>query len=159
MTARTIPALSVWPWARLADTRGLRPPSVRPNHPAAPWRRRAPWDVPPSWGEGFGIPTRSPDPLYDGRAEIIPFRYLPVLLGGKGTSHVGWDTGGLPSQGKKLRASNPTRPMFPQRWNACGVSVPPHPLGVVRSQSRGLASASSCRSACGDCVMMLFIGT
>ena len=26
-------------------------------------------------------------------AEIIPFRYLPVLLGGKGTSHIGWDTG------------------------------------------------------------------
>ena len=25
-----------------ADTRGLRPPSVRPNHLAAPWRRRAP---------------------------------------------------------------------------------------------------------------------
>ncbi len=39
----------------------------------------------------------------DGWAEIIPFRYLPVLLGGKGTSHVGWDTGDLPSQGEKLR--------------------------------------------------------
>ena len=33
----------------------------------------------------------------DGRAEIIPFRYLPVLLGGKGTSHVEWDTIDLPS--------------------------------------------------------------
>ena len=30
---------------------------------------------------------------YDGRAEIIPFRYLPVLLGGKGMWHVGWVMG------------------------------------------------------------------
>jgi hypothetical protein len=51
-------------------------------------------------------------PWYDGWAEIIPFRCLPVLLGGKGTSHVGWDTGDLPSQGKKLRASNPTRSLI-----------------------------------------------
>jgi hypothetical protein len=58
-------------------------------------------------------------PWYDGRAEIIPLRsYLPVLLGGKGTSHVGWDTGDLPSQGKKLRASNPTQPMCSPRRDA-----------------------------------------
>jgi hypothetical protein len=36
-------------------------------------------------------------------AEIIPFRYLPVHLEGKGTLHVGWDTGDLPSQGKENR--------------------------------------------------------
>ena len=36
-------------------------------------------------------------PWYDGWAEIISFRYLPVLLGGKGTSHVEWDTIDLPS--------------------------------------------------------------
>jgi hypothetical protein len=34
-------------------------------------------------------------PLYDGRAKIIPFRHLPVLLGGKETSHVRWDAGDL----------------------------------------------------------------
>jgi hypothetical protein len=45
-------------WHALADIRGLRPPSVPPNHLAAPWRRRAPWDVPPPLGEGFGIPNR-----------------------------------------------------------------------------------------------------
>jgi hypothetical protein len=40
---------------------------------------------------------------YDGRAEIIPFWYMSVLLGGKGTSLVGWDTGDLPSQGEQER--------------------------------------------------------
>ena len=35
----------------IADTRGLRHPFVRPNHLAAPSRRRAPWDVPPPLGE------------------------------------------------------------------------------------------------------------
>jgi hypothetical protein len=119
-----------------------------------------------AWGEGFGIPNRSPDPWYEGWAEIIPFRYLPVLLGGKGTLHVGWDTGDLPSQGEKLRASNPIRSMFAPRRNAwpphfpspprggtlSGRLISPHPLGVARSPSRGLASSSSCRSACGDSV-------
>ncbi len=125
-------------------------------HQSVPITLPLPGDGAPRWTclrPGAKVSGSQPDlltPWYDGRAEIIPFRYLPVLLGGKGTSHVGWDTGGLPSQGKKLRASNPTRPMFPQRRNACGTSVPPHPLGVVRSQSRGLAS-SSCRSACGAC--------
>ena len=90
MTASTIPQSLFGHVARLADTRGLRQPFVRPNHLAAPSRRRALWDVPPSLG-----PNRSP--WYDGRAEIIPFRYLPVLLGGKGTSHVGWYTGDLPA--------------------------------------------------------------
>jgi hypothetical protein len=47
-------------------------------------------------------------PWYDGWAEIIPFQYLPVLLGGKGTSNVSrGDTGDLPSRGKKLRTSTP----------------------------------------------------
>ena len=38
----------------LADTRGLRPPSVRPNHLAAPSRQRAPWDVPPPLAKILG---------------------------------------------------------------------------------------------------------
>ena len=57
----------------LADTRGLRPPSIRPDHLAAPWRRSAPWDGPPPWGEGFGIPNRSPDPLVRRAGRDHPF--------------------------------------------------------------------------------------
>ena len=38
------------------------------------------------------------------KSNIIPFPYLPVLLGGKGTSHVGWDTGDLPPQREIERA-------------------------------------------------------
>jgi len=90
---------------------------------------------------GTKVSGSQPDlltPCYDGLAEIIPFRYLPVLLGGKGTSRVGWDTGDLPSQGIE---SNPTRPRVPPRRSACGASVPTHPFRVARSQSRGLASS------------------
>jgi hypothetical protein len=36
-----------------------------------------------------GAQTDLLTPWYNGWAEIIPFRYLPVLLEGKGTSHVG----------------------------------------------------------------------
>jgi hypothetical protein len=106
-------------WHAFADTRGLRPPSVRPNHLAAPWRRRARWDVPPPLGNRFGIPKpsrtrrfRDPNrpPGTTGEPKSSLFRYLPVLLGGKGTSHVGWDTGDLPSQGKNLLT-----------WSALGV--------------------------------------
>jgi hypothetical protein len=69
-----------------------------------------------------------------------------LFWAGTGTLLLGWDTGDLPSQGKKLRASNPTRPLCSPRRDACGASpVPPHPLGVARSQSRGLTSSSSCR--------------
>jgi hypothetical protein len=56
-------------------------------------------DVHPPLGGGFGIPNRSPDPLGRKRAEIIP--HVPLLLGGKGISHVGWDAGDLPNLEKK----------------------------------------------------------
>ena len=52
-------------------------------------------------------------PWYDGRAEIIPFRYLPVLLGGKGTLHVGWDTGDLPPRAKNYGYRTQPVPGFP----------------------------------------------
>ena len=62
-------------------------------------------------------PTRSlegsgsqPDPLtpwYNGRAGIIPFRYSPDLLGGKGTSHVGGDKGDLQVPGGKNTGIEP----------------------------------------------------
>jgi hypothetical protein len=42
------------------------------------------------------------------------------------------------SQSRGLASSSSCR-------SACGVSVPPHPLGVACSPSRGLASSSSCR--------------
>ena len=67
----------------LAGTWGPRQTSFLLNHLAAPSRQRTPWDVPPPLDEGFGNPNRSLlDPWYDGRAEIISFRYLSVLLGG-----------------------------------------------------------------------------
>jgi hypothetical protein len=90
----------LFPGGHKGTARGLRPPSVRPNHLAAPWRRRAPWDVPPPWGEGFGIPNRSPEPLVRRAGRDHPFLISAGSPGrGKGTSHVGRDTGDLPSQG------------------------------------------------------------
>ena len=83
----------------------LRHPSVRRNHLAAPLRQGAQWDVLPPREKVSGSQTDLLTPWYDGRAEIIPFRYLPVLLGGKGTSHVEWGTGDLPSQGNKLEGN------------------------------------------------------
>ena len=44
------PTLRLAMWHAFAVTRGLKPPSVRPNRLAA-LRRRAPWDVPPPLGE------------------------------------------------------------------------------------------------------------
>jgi hypothetical protein len=51
------------------------------------------------WAKVSGSQTDLLTPWYDGPAEIVPFWYLPVLLGGKRMSHVGWGTGDLPSQG------------------------------------------------------------
>ena len=57
--------------------------------------------MPPPWGEGFGIQNRSPDPLVRRAGRDHPF---PISAGspwrGKGTSHVGWDTGDLPTREK-----------------------------------------------------------
>ena len=41
--------------ARMSKTPSERErhPAARPDHLAAPWRRRAPWDVPPPLGRGF----------------------------------------------------------------------------------------------------------
>ena len=41
------------------DTSGLRPPAVRPNHLAAPWRRRAPVGRASNLGRRF----RDPQPI------------------------------------------------------------------------------------------------
>jgi hypothetical protein len=106
MTASTIPPLSVWPCGTPFGNTQKGPD----RHRSAP--------ITDPLSRGFGI---QPDPLtswYNGRAGVIPFRYSPDLPGGKGTSHVGWDTGDLPSQGKKIRASNFTWPMRSPRRNA-----------------------------------------
>jgi len=164
MTASTTPPLSVWPcgppggWV---DTRGLRPPSVRPNHRAALSRRRAPWDVPSARGEGFGIrgqgfgiPNRSPEPLVrragrDHPPSRIRFRYpsLPVLLEGKATQ--GGTRVVCHPRGKNYGDRTPPVPCVPHGGTPAALVVclnAPSPLGVTRSsQSRGLASSSSCR--------------
>jgi hypothetical protein len=77
MTASTIPPLSVWPCGTHYSNAQEGPDRLRSAPITDPLSR------------GFGIPNRSPDPWYKGRAEIIPFRYSPVLLRGKGTSHLG----------------------------------------------------------------------
>jgi hypothetical protein len=49
--------------ARLCGHKGAQT-SIGPSQSSSrSWRRRAPWDVPPRGGEGFGISNRSPDPL------------------------------------------------------------------------------------------------
>ncbi len=91
--------------------------------------------------EGLGSQTDPPTPWYNGRAGIIHFRYSPGLLGGKGTSHVGPAMSG----GKKIRESNPFRPICPPRRNACGASAP-SPLGVKTLFSeQGPGWSSWCR--------------
>jgi hypothetical protein len=129
------------------------------------------------WGEGFGIPNRSPDPLVRRAGQDHPF---PISAGSdwrERESHVGWDTDDLPSQGGNNMGIEPhLAQLFPTAGrlrrlivvvlscrSAWGASVTPHPLRVARSQSRGLASSScrrrrrvvsSCRSACGACTTL-----
>jgi hypothetical protein len=144
LTASTLPPLSVWPFGppwrvgkhkRAQITIGPSQSPSRSLETARPVGRASALVLCPG-AKVSGSQTDLLTPWYDGWAEIIPFRYLPVLLGGKGTSHVGWDTGDLP--GKKLRASNPTRPMCsPRRDDLRRASVPPHPLRVAREGGRG----------------------
>ena len=59
--------------------------------------------------EDSGSQTDLLTPWHDGRAEIIPFQHMLALLGGKGISHEGSETGDLPSHGEKLRISTPAQ--------------------------------------------------
>ena len=86
----------------------------------------------------WGATTRA---WYDGRAEIIPFRYLPVLRGGM--SHLGWGMGDLPSQGKKLRVSNPTRPRYPPRTTSSVVAPVAHQCTLHTPSGRHVAKAGA----------------
>ena len=69
---------------------------------------------------------------------------MPVLLGGQGISHVGWDTGDLPSQGEK---STGVEPHPAPRRSACGLSVPcAHPLRWHAPWSRDFPGHTLARS-------------
>jgi hypothetical protein len=59
------------------------------------------------------------------QTDLLIFRYLPVLLGGKGMSLVGWDTGNLPSQGKNCGHRTPPGPCVPHGGTP---EAPQHPL-------------------------------
>jgi len=96
MTASTIPPLSVWPFGppgRVSKHKGAQTaigPSQSPSRSletARPVGRASALDLCPG-AKVSGSKTDLLTPWYDGKAEIIPSRYLPVLLGGKGTSHV-----------------------------------------------------------------------
>jgi len=66
--------------ARLGRHKGAQT-SIGPSQsPSRSWRRRAPWDVPPPWGKGFGIPNRSPDSLVRRAGRDPPF---PVSAGSR----------------------------------------------------------------------------
>ncbi len=89
----------------------------------------------------------------------MPFRYLPILLGGKGKSQVGWDTGDLLSQGKKLRYGHRTpRLVYPSPPH--GGPISEQGSGIVVVVSSSSSSSSSCRvvssrrSACGACTKL-----
>jgi hypothetical protein len=147
MTASTIPPLSVWPCGTpFGNTQG-GPDRLRSATITDPLSR------------GFGIPNRSPDPL--GHA------------GGAGSKHtsldvhafLGWPAGkagplppfrdiGAHDRRSRTCALISRRTMehdgmcavIERRDNSLRRLSAPSPLGVTRSsQSRGLASSSSCR--------------
>ena len=169
LTASTMPPLSVWPcgppW-RVGRHKGAQTaigPSQSPNRSletARPVGRASALDLCPG-AEVSGSHTDLLTPWYDGWAEIIPFRYLSVLLGGKGTSHVGCDTGDMPSQGKQLRASNPPGPCVPhggtpeaphRHRRVVAPEVPQYPLtpsgGTLSWQGSGIVVVVSSSSLC-----------
>jgi hypothetical protein len=121
LTASTLLPLSVWPcgppW-RVGKHKGAQTaigPSPSPSRSletARPVGRASALDLCPG-AKVSGSQTDLLTPWCDRRAEIIPFGYLPVLFGGKGTSHVGWDTGDLPSQGKNYGHRTPPGPCVP----------------------------------------------
>jgi hypothetical protein len=67
--------------ARLGGHKGAQTSNCPSQSPSPSFDTARP-DVPP-WAKVSGSQTDILTPWYDGRAEIIPFRYLPVLLGGK----------------------------------------------------------------------------
>jgi hypothetical protein len=68
---KTIPPLSVWPCG--TPFRKWAQNSIGPSQSPSRWRRRAPWDVPPLLGGGFGFRNRSPDSLVRRKGRYHPF--------------------------------------------------------------------------------------
>jgi len=115
MTASTIPPLSVWPCGPPGGHRGAQI-SIGPSQSPSRSLETAPRGTCLRPGAKVsGSQTDLVTPWYDGRAEIIPFQYLPVLLSGNGTSHAGWDTGDLSSQVKNYGHRTPPGPCCPRR--------------------------------------------
>jgi hypothetical protein len=107
-------------------------------------------------GRRFLDPNRSLDPWHDGRADIIPFRYMPVLLRGKGISHVGWDTDDLPCCPHLWRISALCIPLRVARSLELGLPWA-YTLGVARSLEKGLFSCiPDCPSQVSICASLQF---
>ena len=86
------------------------------------------------WGEGFGIPNRSPDPLVRRAGQDHP---CPVSADAPRRER---DVARREGHGRPAVPGNKTTGIEPRlgqvspRRSACGASVPPaHPLTVVRS--------------------------
>jgi hypothetical protein len=79
-------------------------------------------------------------------AEIIPFRYLPVLLGGKGTLHVGWDTGDVPSQGENYGHQTPPGPCAHRGTPGAPQCPSPPQGGTLSEQGSGIVVVVSSSS-------------
>jgi len=96
--------------------------------------------------EVSGSQTDPLTPCYNGRAGIIPFRYSPGLHGVKGTSHVGWDTSDLTSQGEKLQGSNPPGPCVPHSGapTARQCPLPSRGDALFSEQGPGIVVVVSC---------------
>jgi hypothetical protein len=137
LMASTLPPLSVWPcgqpW-RVGKHKGEQTaigPSQSPSRSLE--TARSVGRVRPG-AKVSGSQTDLLTPWYDGWAEIIPFRYLPVLLGGRGTSYVGWDTGDLPSHGENYGHRTPPGPYVPHRGRLRRLSTPSPPRGGTHSE-------------------------
>ena len=95
-------------------------------------------------------------PWHDGQAEITPFRYLPVLLGGKGTSHVRRETVTSHPREKNYVRSPPV-PGFPHVVAPLAPQYPLTPSGwhALREGAwHRRRRVVSCRSACGACTKL-----
>jgi len=111
-------------------TRGTKPLPVRPNHRTALSRVRDPKPI--------------PSPPGTTRAGIIPLRYSPDLLqvGGQGETRV------TCHPGKKIRESNPTRPMRSPRRIALSSScrVPSWPSLFICERYHRVPNRCFCKN-------------
>jgi hypothetical protein len=154
--------------ARLCGHKGAQT-SIGPSQsPSRSWRRHAQWDVPPPWGEGFGIPNRSPDPLVRRAGRDHPF---PISSGspwrerdvarrvGHGCCHpreknYGHRTppGSCLPHGGTPEAPHPRGGTLSEQGPgivvvvSCGVVAPVEPVPKCPSQGSSASLQCSCRS-------------